>query len=270
MSAAERRRIADVLASLDKTQQAMCDAGDPNAYFVALYRATTAKCLWLETAILDAGHPGHAGHRHLDARLIHDIVTHFEPRYSFAVSRRAAGDLDPRNPWRGVLRHAVEGSPTSILLLGAHTHIGFDLPAVLAGDLANGAPLFDAADPRQSHTLSALNRLFIAELPAIADNVHAAESVFARRGLPNVGGTARWLYSRRIRTIAAPALRLLLGAARAEAHRNADRLRRGKIDEARLGAMIDRRNRRFLAAWRAAGRTRRCRETDGYARTLAP
>lgn len=250
------RRIVDVLSSLDDAESTLVGAGDANAYFVALYRATTSKCLWLEAAILDPNHPGHRDHHHLDARLIRDIVVHFEPRYSRELRARyssGSGDSDA-NPWRRVLAHAAEGSPASVLVLGAHTHIAFDLPVVLAMDVGGDRPLFDHRVSTERTTLAALNGLFMDEIVRIVANVAAVEAGLASKGSTTVGGSVRWLYHARTRRVAVAPIGALLTLARREAKHNALRLRRSTLDETRLATMVDRRNRLLLHTWRWIGR----------------
>lgn len=249
--------IARVLRSLDRAGDVATGSGDAMAYFLALYRSSTAKCRHLATAIEQPSHPGHRRHRHLDVRLIRDIVVGFAARYDEVTRAFQRDRLADANPWRRVFRHAASGSPVSVSLIGAHTHIVFDLPMVLAADNGNGRPLFDNDDPRQRHTLRALNRLFVEELPAIVDNVRTVEARFAERGLGNVGGSVRCLYGSTAQRLAMPPTRWLLTFTRERARRHALQLRAGALDEADIGAMVDRTNRRLLTAWRLAGRQRR-------------
>ncbi len=246
------RPIREVSAELAALEARMRRQGDANAHFVSMYRVTTERCRRTVDAITDRRHPRHAAMRHLDPRLITDIVRHFAPRYVEPRRAYERSTLDDANPWLRVFRAARCCRPAGVLLLGAHTHICFDLPAVLASRIGPGIPLFDPADPHQSHTLAVLSRIFMADLTRIVARVRRGERELSGRPGVAAGGLLRVLYPRYARALLQAPLTGLLAAARTRARSDAVKLRQGSIDEATLAASVDRRNRVLLglSGWR--------------------
>jgi hypothetical protein len=248
--------IKSVGAELDSLELQMCEHADATAYFVALYRATTACCANLADAIENSSHPQHRLYQHLDRRLVIDIVRYFAPRFTAKYHFFRADLLSHDDPWHRVLKHARYGSPSSILLAGAHTHIAFDLPLVLSSDLHAGDPLFDSTDRRQTMTLKKLNTIFMDYLPQIMINTANVEAKLKRAGVANVGGTARLLYHTSGQRMSRLLWQFLLGLLRHKAQSCAAAIRVGDLHESDLAIQVDRRNQIFLDSWAMLGRRR--------------
>lgn len=247
--------VTDVVRVRDKLLQlenALVATRNPQAWFVALYRTTTTRCGWLVEGILREGHPRHASLRGMDPRLVRDIVVHFEPRYSKRLRAYHAGCLAESDPWYPVFHQGVNLGPFATLVLGAYTHIAFDLPMVLATTVDPGRPLYDHDDARQVTSFQRLNHWFALDIGRVAIRVTRLLPRMNFRETPALVGRCR---SRHLRFWTTPLWRLLLGYSRRCAARDARLIREGKLDEPALGSAVRRNSLRLIAMFQRLSRT---------------
>jgi hypothetical protein len=235
--------IARVRGQLLQLETELSSERDSQAWFLALYRTTTTRCKWLVEGISRRDHPRHGLLQDMDARLIRDIVVHFEPRYTDPLRAYGEGRLDADDPWYPVFRHSAQSGPFATMLLGAHTHIAFDLPVVLASQLECGRWLYDDDDPMQARTFLALNQWFSMDIGRAAVRVCRVSAIMGQTDPPALCGRFR---SRRLRQWTMPLWTFMLVRSRQHAVRDAGLIRDGRLHEAELASRVWRNNRRLL------------------------
>ncbi len=256
--------IARVRGQLLQLETELARERDAQAWFLALYRTTTIRCKWLVEGICRRDHPRHALLQDLDARLIRDIVVHFEPRYTDPLLAYGEGRLDADDPWYPVFRHSAQSGPFATMLLGAHTHIAFDLPMVLASQLEYGRWLYDDDDPAQARTFLALNQWFSLDIGRAAVRVCRVSATMGQTDPPALCGRFR---SRRVRQWTMPLWTLMLVLSRQRAVRDAELIREGRLDESELASRVWRNNLRLLGICRRmaiCNASALCRDDAGY------
>ncbi len=234
--------IARVRARLLQLESTLAAEGHGQAWFVALYLATTTRCKWLVDGISQGKYDCQDPLRDLDTKLIRDIVVRLEPRYMERLISFNEGRLHQSDPWYSVFRCPTKLGPFAAMLLGAHTHIVFELPMVLSGRLDSGQRLYGPDNQKQVFTFWALNHWFAKDIGRAATRVCQVSKTM-HCPTPALVGRLR---CPRLRRWVKPVWKRILTRYRNQAAKDALLLQTGDLDEDNLASRVRENNLRLI------------------------
>ena len=159
-------RVVQILFQFEQIKSVLIKKNNAHVFFTNIYILVTECLLDFISAIEDESHLNHRQNALMDSTLVENLIVYFGQRYIDAFTAYSQQSENVPLPWKLTFQKSTRGNDAgAAMLLGAITHISYDLPVVLATKLPNGEILFDVKSEKALITFCKIDDLIANLLP---------------------------------------------------------------------------------------------------------